>query len=117
MDLQRLFGDLVECVLESFSLDEAKDDCESGLMKMEHEVRLTSKKEGGLLNANAIELRKEVERARQKLRRITEEREENSRKRVGLEQELKTIEMAEKRRNDVALETEKSLTEAKFEIS
>jgi chromosome segregation ATPase len=30
---------------------------------------------------------------------------------------LRTIESSEKRRNDVALETEKSLTEAKYEIS
>lgn len=30
---------------------------------------------------------------------------------------MKTIEYAERRRNDVALETEKSLTEAKFEVS
>jgi hypothetical protein len=29
---------------------------------------------------------------------------------------LKTIESTEKRRNDVAIETEKSLTEAKYEV-
>ena len=40
-----------------------------------------------------------------------------ARTREGLEQELKTIESAERRRTDVALETEKSLTEAKYEIS
>jgi hypothetical protein len=40
-----------------------------------------------------------------------------TKRKTGLEQELKTIESAEKRRNDVSLETEKSLTEAKFEIS
>jgi sugar/nucleoside kinase (ribokinase family) len=33
-----------------------------------------------------------------------------------LEHELRTIETAEKRRNDVALDTEKSLLEAKYEI-
>jgi hypothetical protein len=37
--------------------------------------------------------------------------------RVSLEQELKTIELTEKRRNEVGLETEKSLTEAKYELS
>lgn len=37
--------------------------------------------------------------------------------RQGLESELRTIEHAEKRRNDVALETEKSLTEVKYENS
>jgi predicted RNase H-like nuclease (RuvC/YqgF family) len=36
---------------------------------------------------------------------------------VALEQELKTIELTEKRRNEVALETERSLTEAKYELS
>lgn len=39
------------------------------------------------------------------------------RQRADLEQELKTIETAERRRTDVSLETEKSLTEAKYEIS
>ena len=33
-----------------------------------------------------------------------------------MEHELRTIETAEKRRNDVALDTEKSLLEAKYEI-
>jgi hypothetical protein len=37
--------------------------------------------------------------------------------RVSLEQELKTIELTEKRRNEVSLETERSLTEAKYELS
>jgi hypothetical protein len=37
-------------------------------------------------------------------------------RRETLEQELKCTELNERRRNDVALETEKSLTEAKFEI-
>jgi len=36
--------------------------------------------------------------------------------RDSLEQELRCTELHEKRRNDVALETEKSLTEAKYEV-
>jgi chromosome segregation ATPase len=51
------------------------------------------------------------------LRAIQEQRESLAQKRVSLEQELKTSEMAERRRNEVALDTEKSLTEAKYEIS
>lgn len=78
-ELQRLFGDLVDSVQESFGLDEAKEECESALMKMEHEVRLASKKEGGLLSAKAIAMRKEVERQRHELRELTEEREANMR--------------------------------------
>ena len=38
-------------------------------------------------------------------------------RRESLEQELKCTELSERRRCDVALETEKSLTEAKFEVS
>jgi len=38
-----------------------------------------------------------------------------TKRRESLEQELRCAEMSEKRRNDVALETEKSLTEVKFE--
>jgi chromosome segregation ATPase len=40
-----------------------------------------------------------------------------ARQKQDLEQELKSIESTERRRTDVALETEKSLTEAKYEIS
>ena len=38
-------------------------------------------------------------------------------RRESLEQELKCTELSERRRCDVALETEKTLTEAKFEIA
>lgn len=38
-------------------------------------------------------------------------------RRESLEQELKCTELSERRRCDVALETEKTLTEAKFEVS
>lgn len=38
-------------------------------------------------------------------------------RRESLEQELRCVELSERRRNDVALETEKTLTEAKYEIA
>jgi len=40
-----------------------------------------------------------------------------TRQRQELEHDLKNIESVERRRTDVSLETEKSLTEAKYEIS
>jgi hypothetical protein len=71
----------------------------------------------GLLSTKLIQLRKEVDRQRQELRSIQEEREMSKRQREGLEQEFRGIESAERRRGEVALETEKSLTEAKYEVS
>lgn len=50
------------------------------------------------------------------MRAIQEQQESLGQKRVSLEQELRTSEMAERRRNEVALDTEKCLTEAKYEI-
>ena len=51
------------------------------------------------------------------MRELQERRDLLTRQRQELETELKTVESAERRRTDVALETERSLTEAKYEIS
>ena len=81
-------------------------------------MRSFAKREvAGLLSSKVINLRKEVELQRQHLRQLHRSKEELFKRRQGLESELRTIETAEKRRNDVSLETEKSLTEAKYEIS
>lgn len=68
-----------------------------------------------MLSTKVINLRKEVDQQRHGLRVLQEDIAENNKKRLGLEQELRTIEGAERRRNEVALETEKSLTEVKYE--
>ncbi len=70
-----------------------------------------------MLSTKLIQLRKEVDRQRQELREVQERIEIGRREREALEQEFRGIESAERRRVDVALETEKSLTEAKYEVT
>ena len=71
----------------------------------------------GLLSTKVINLRKDVDKQRHQLRELQERRDILTRQRQELEQDLKNIESVERRRTDVSLETEKSLTEAKYEIS
>ena len=71
----------------------------------------------GLLSTKVINLRKDVDKQRHQLRELQERREILTRQRQELELDLKNIESVERRRTDVSLETEKSLTEAKYEIS
>ena len=105
---------------ECFRIEEDYQSCESQLLQLEGELRQYAKKENqgvSLLSTKVINMRKDVEKQRQQLREIQEQKELMLKRRDSLEQELKCTELSERRRCDVALETEKSLTEAKFELS
>ena len=111
---------MVESISESFRLDEDFQSSEQHLLQLEGELRTYAKKEGqgaALLSTKVINLRKDVELKRQQLREQQEQRDILRMRQTSLEQQLKCTELTERRRCDVALETEKSLTEAKFEIS
>ena len=99
-------------------MEEEGETIGKSLLELESEMRACAKGDPSLmLTPKVINLRREVERQRQVLRQLHLAKEEMGRRKAGLEQELRTIESAEKRRNEVALETERSLTEAKFEIN
>jgi hypothetical protein len=81
---------------------------------MEGELRSMAKKDH--LSSKVITLRKDVEAKRDQLRKLQTHRDDNKREQQELWANLKSVEFTEKRRNEVSLETEKSLTEAKFEL-
>jgi len=51
------------------------------------------------------------------LRAAQDESEEMAKRKASLEEELKSVELVEKRRSHVALDTEKALTETKCELA
>ena len=86
MELQRIFGDLVQTVEEGFRLDEECERAESELIGKEGELRACMKKEvQGLLSTKVINLRKDVDKQRHQLRELQERREILSRQRQDLE--------------------------------
>lgn len=116
--MQRVFGAMCDSVSESYRLEEQLRLQEADLLQREGELRTAMKKEPqGLLSTKLIQLRKEVDRQRHELRAIQEKIDIAGKERGALEQEFRGIESTERRRGEVALETEKSLTEAKYEVS
>lgn len=118
--LQRILGEILETVNEQFRIEEDLQLCESQLLSLEGELRGYAKKDvqgATLLSTKVINLRKDVDKQRQQLREIQEQREMIMKRRESLEAELKCTESNERRRNDVALETEKTLTEVKYELA
>lgn len=118
--LQRIVEEILETVHEQFRLEEEMQTCEEQLNGMEGELRGFAKKDvagASLLCTKVINLRKDVDRQRQQLRDIQEQRDLILKRRESLEAELKCTELNERRMHDVALETEKSLTEVKYELA
>lgn len=69
------------------------------------------------MSTKIVNMRRDVEKQRQQLRELQDQREAIFKRRESLEQELKCVELVERRRNEVSLETEKGLTEAKYDIA
>ena len=76
-------------------------------MSKEGELRIYAKKEvEGLLSTKVMQIRKEVEQGRQLLRQLESKRIEEEQLRSRLEVDLRNTESVERRRTEVALETE-----------
>ena len=76
-------------------------------MSKEGELRVYAKKEvEGLLSTKVMQIRKEVEQGRQLLRQLESKRIEEEQLRSRLEVDLRNTESVERRRTEVALETE-----------
>ncbi|CDW83113.1 UNKNOWN [Stylonychia lemnae] len=119
-NLQRIIAEIIASINERFRIEEECQSCESQLLQMEGELRQFAKKENQgltLLSTKVINMRKDVDKQRQLLREIQEQKEIIQKRIESLDQELRCTELSERRRCDVALDTEKTLTEAKFEIS
>jgi hypothetical protein len=71
----------------------------------------------GLLSAKVINLRTNVEQHRQILKRLSQRKEEIIKERESLEVDLKNCESVERRRANVALETEESLFSVKKDLN
>ena len=88
------------------------------MLQKEGELRAYAKKEAeGLLSKKVMQIRKDVEEGRQRLREMEEKRHEQEAYRNRLEIDLKNSECMERRRNEVALETEQNLSKVKSDLS
>lgn len=93
-------------------------EVEGDLIAKEGELRQYAKKEAdGLLSAKVTQIRNDVEEGRQKLRELEQAREDQQAYRERLEIDLKNTECMERRRNEVALETEQNLAKVKSDLS
>lgn len=67
--LREVFGQIVEAVTTSFEMERDFMECEAGLLLKEGELRTYAKREAeGLLSPKVLQIRKDVEEGRQKLR-------------------------------------------------
>ena len=84
--LQRVFGEIIETIHECFRVEEEVNECENSLLMMEGELRGYAKKEvSGLLSTKVINLRRDVDKFRNLLREIHEQRELILKRRESLE--------------------------------
>ena len=88
-----------------FEAEENFNDLEANLLSMEGELRYLTKKDQ--LSSRVVNLRKEVDQKREELRSLQNRREELKQEQEVLFSRLRNIEYAEKRRNEVSLDTEK----------
>lgn len=85
-NLQRIFAEIIETIHESFKLEEESYECENALLGMEGELRTYAKKEvSGLLSTKVINLRKDIEKSRDVLRQISNQKDIIQQKRESLE--------------------------------
>ena len=116
--LRQVFGQIIEVVKMGHELDQDFAVTENALLNKEGALRKYAKREvEGLLSTKVINIRKEVEQGRSGLREMTGRREELDAKLCELELELKQNETIERRRTDVALETETVLSQTRNELT
>jgi chromosome segregation ATPase len=82
---------------------------------MENQLRVFAKTDTGL-SQKVINLRKDIQRSREELKQLQIEKIKLSDKNEQIVELLKNCESMERRRHDVALETEKTLMDAKQTI-
>lgn len=102
----------------SFAIEQEYLTVEATLLQKEGELRAYAKKEAeDLLSQKVLAIRKEVEQGRQQLRELEQQRSEQESLRQRLEVDLKNTESIERRRTEVALETEQNLAKVRSDLS
>jgi chromosome segregation ATPase len=112
-ELQSLFTSYISFQKSLFSLEDQKASLESSLLAKEKSLRATAKAEQ--LSQNVLIIRREVDRMRSELVKVEEEIENIRGKMNGVKDELHWVEIHERRRNEVVMQTERSLLEVKEE--
>lgn len=79
---------------------------------MENQLRQFAKTDTGL-SQKVIQLRKDIQRSREELKQLQAKKSQEQERYEEIVEQLRNCESMERRRNDVALETEKALTEAR----
>lgn len=101
-------------VHEGFRLESEFAATEDEVLKKEAELRVYAKKEvEGLLSTKVIQIRKDVERGRTELRNLHNKLQDLEHQKQCLEADLRNNEHVERRRIEVSLETESSLSQVK----
>lgn len=115
--LREVFSSVVSNVKEGFQLDQSYQQVDKELLEKERELRLYAKREvEGLLSTKVINIRKTVEQGRDSLRELQQKADDNKDQLNQLETDLKNTEMIERRRGEVALETERALAQCRLDL-
>lgn len=110
--ISALIVEMQKTLALSYELQEAITNEEAQLADSESELKKYARDDCGL-SQKVINLRKDVDKARRNVRTMQEQRSEVLVKFDALLKEMTCCEAYEKRRHEVALETEKSLQEAR----
>ena len=114
-DLKTLVSEMQTLNQNHFQLNEDFTLKESNLLEMENQLRIFAKSDTGL-SSKVINLRKEIKVYREELKNMQIQKLQYQEQNIQIVSDLANCENIERRRNDVALETETSLTEAKQRI-
>lgn len=102
--------------MERFTLNEQYTLKETQLLAMENQLKQLAKSDQGL-SQTVIQLRKDIDHSRKDLKSMQILKKKFDRQNDEILENLKNCELVERRRHDVALETEKALVDAKRQVS
>ena len=101
--------------VETFRLSEEFAKKETSLGIMENQLRQFAKQDTGL-SQKVIDLRKQIKKSRDELKKMQIQKMQIDEVKSQIIEDIRNFDTVEKRRHNVALETEQSLNEAKDRI-
>lgn len=114
-ELRELVGAMKSQIAERFTLNEQYTLKETELLAMENELKQLARSDHGL-SQKVIQLRKDIDQYRRDLKALQILKKKFDRQNEEILENLKNCELVERRRHDVALETEKALVEARAQV-
>ena len=114
-DLQKLVSEMQTLTGNHFKLNEDYALKEQSLLEMENQLRVFAKSDTGL-SQKVIQLRKDIQKNREELKKMQIQKMQYQEQNEQIISDLNNCEHLERRRHDVAIETEKTLYAAKEKI-